>query len=1255
MSARGVAENVVKFRGLNDRVRVKRLNKGEFADALNVDLSQRAVEKRLGFERLGGPLKGGSIRLDGVNDYLRIKNISGYQPSAGQTFYFGAMVVLRARPEASTPYTIASWGFGATTDLMFDLRYDSSAGTGGLGAYVARLRDSGGGATVTATLDFGDGTDSIIGVPRFVDFSVANFASIMSMWDANGFVSNVAGSGGASAFNWNSAQDIFIGVNTTALNTIGSNFANATISEIRYGRTIAAYNAIAATASNQFYARSLTTAASAAAHGYWKCDDGGLAPECADSTSSANPALIVNGPALWASKSDYPLVLGDSGVSFNGGNSWISVNDVDGTKVTQVFNNATSSTNVKRWTVRGILILPTLPAGYTTFPDAVLFWMGTSTTDPAPAGLRIVSDAFEAKYNDNGTVRTMTLSGGSFPTVTSLAGKRIRWAVYKSGSGNGSATLGITIDNGDGTITSHFTSTACTSNTPGSVSSDIAFGRHVTNFASARLGDQTAFHTDGALIGILDDIQFIHTNHLNIPVGTGAFAGTTSAPIVFTEQAVFGPYSTIHLWLKLNQGGGSFIESLGSDSGDAWGGWRCYLLPETDDGARWDEGLVEPFLPERGTLVFPYNRFLADGTRTRSLLVASGTTLSAYDATNGLQVVGALPGRAEACTAAQYGSKVVIAGPVGRRPVVYDGGTVRNLGIRAPSSPAAVVLANAAGTFAAGSYYLYVTYRAVQGDSITESNPGPGLLVTFSAGNNTIDSISIPRSPDPQVNQRRIWMTAVGGADGAAAYLVATVDDNITTSYTDDILTVLTTSESLEYFDNHEAPEATTVGQFLDYTLLGGNQSNPTRLFFSAVGRPEYWNVDTDGRYLDLDLDSGNPILAIAPLLDRAIVDLGDGKWAIYGTGDETAPLAKTRVNNTHGAVGPQALIISNNREFYIGETDIWVSDGYRESNLSSPDNPPATAPVETQNLGYTSVQNRLRTKIDWTGRGKFCAFEHRQRSQLWFCIRQTDAPSWLTGTNSHVLVYDLIQGFWTLYDIPIDVGTWGELSSEEAEPLAVVQGWLVRLDQDTGDGAAASSVLTVTSESNASTGTTVGFGGTPFSGLDYRHLRAFVYHKSDHTVQEHRVVGVPSTSSLLLQSNDTTIAVGDLVIVAAAPYFCDFAPHYNQPSETKSLLGVTVNIAQVSSGPTLRVQFKGDVETVPTSLSGYTSRTLALSSSIVSRWIGLGGLGLNHYVRFSEAGYAAGTSQATFPGGGSFRIYGLTFEASHKMIRGRG
>ena len=74
---------------------------------MNVELSRRAAEKRFGFTRLGDePLKNGSLRLDGVNDYVRIKNITQFSPA--QKVYLGIAVVLRSKPVAGSPETVWS-------------------------------------------------------------------------------------------------------------------------------------------------------------------------------------------------------------------------------------------------------------------------------------------------------------------------------------------------------------------------------------------------------------------------------------------------------------------------------------------------------------------------------------------------------------------------------------------------------------------------------------------------------------------------------------------------------------------------------------------------------------------------------------------------------------------------------------------------------------------------------------------------------------------------------------------------------------------------------------------------------------------------------------------------------------------------------------------------------------------------------------------------------------------------------------------
>ena len=100
------------FKGLSDKSRPDALTVGECCDLQNADFFEDAAGVRGGIVRKAGPLREGSIRLDGVNDYLRIATQSAYRVTAGTTgIYIGIGVVLRTKPASTV--TLLSWGFGA--------------------------------------------------------------------------------------------------------------------------------------------------------------------------------------------------------------------------------------------------------------------------------------------------------------------------------------------------------------------------------------------------------------------------------------------------------------------------------------------------------------------------------------------------------------------------------------------------------------------------------------------------------------------------------------------------------------------------------------------------------------------------------------------------------------------------------------------------------------------------------------------------------------------------------------------------------------------------------------------------------------------------------------------------------------------------------------------------------------------------------------------------------------------------------------
>lgn len=121
---------------------------------------------------------------------------------------------------------------------------------------------------------------------------------------------------------------------------------------------------------------------------------------------------------------------------------------------------------------------------------------------------------------------------------------------------------------------------------------------------------------------------------------------------------------------------------------------------------------------------------------------------------------------------------------------VADAGTISLLAqITAPGAP---TLAAAAGTeLGIGTYYYKVTFLtgSVKGDGslniIGETQGGTAASVTTSSGNQRVSITNIPVGPTGTIG-RRIYRTAVGGAQGTEK-LAITIADNTTTSYTDTV------------------------------------------------------------------------------------------------------------------------------------------------------------------------------------------------------------------------------------------------------------------------------------------------------------------------------------------------------------------------------------------------------------------------------------------------------------------------------------
>ena len=135
-----------------------------------------------------------------------------------------------------------------------------------------------------------------------------------------------------------------------------------------------------------------------------------------------------------------------------------------------------------------------------------------------------------------------------------------------------------------------------------------------------------------------------------------------------------------------------------------------------------------------------------------------------------------------------------------------------------------------------GVYKYRVTFK--NGVTGSRSNANPTTVTTASLTNRQIQLGNLPISTDPQVNQREIWRTA---GNGTVLFLLATIGDNIATTFLDNIAdsalspTQLPTDNILPdaTFDDVTGPHA---GRAWWLNSVAGTRG---RIYFSPIGRPE--------------------------------------------------------------------------------------------------------------------------------------------------------------------------------------------------------------------------------------------------------------------------------------------------------------------------------------------------------------------------------------------------------------------------------
>jgi hypothetical protein len=246
-------------------------------------------------------------------------------------------------------------------------------------------------------------------------------------------------------------------------------------------------------------------------------------------------------------------------------------------------------------------------------------------------------------------------------------------------------------------------------------------------------------------------------------------------------------------------------------------------------------------------------------------------------------------------------------------------GTASNWGIAIPGS-APTDATGAAGVLT-GTYLYAITF--VNSTSGTESNAG-ATSGGASPTSEKIDLSAIPTSADAQVDQRNIYRTVAGGADGAF-FLVASLADNTTTIYTDNIadasLGAAIKTDNDPPLDTYEDCYGPHGGRmwWCGNTVAGAKG----RVYYSPLGRAEA----VEG-FLDITNDD-DPTVKIIAWNGNLYVFTQSEVYEILGSGADGI-FSIRKVAGSPGTQQVHSVATCDKGIFYVAKDGIRIFNGTR-------------------------------------------------------------------------------------------------------------------------------------------------------------------------------------------------------------------------------------------------------------------------------------------------------------------------------------
>ncbi len=260
--------------------------------------------------------------------------------------------------------------------------------------------------------------------------------------------------------------------------------------------------------------------------------------------------------------------------------------------------------------------------------------------------------------------------------------------------------------------------------------------------------------------------------------------------------------------------------------------------------------------------------------------------------------------------------------------------STRLLNIAGPGSSVPTLGSGGAGVLT-GEYRYRVSYRIMSGSTVLTESPLSDIAGPITLASNDVDLSSIPTSGTSGVNARGIYRTTNGGAE---FFLLTTIADNSTTTYTDNTsdydLALLPLAHTLGNAPGVDATDRLRLVTSWKDRVWGSPALAPDRLHYTenrviyAWGATQFVGVQPAGQ----DLVG---VTALAARRDDLVVGKRRAVWIVRGIPPDTIQMIQ--IFEGPGPLSADACIVVHDVVYYLGEDGVYQISGTGIENISAP------------------------------------------------------------------------------------------------------------------------------------------------------------------------------------------------------------------------------------------------------------------------------------------------------------------------------